>query len=134
MKIRDEARERKTSDESILPLINVVFLLLIFFMIAGTLADAELFDINPPISESNGEHNKDTLTILISKNMSFGLNNRAINKETLLFKVQQKMLEDKEYTVTLKVDNSLPANDVVAFTRELNQQGVQTLRLLTEPL
>ena len=38
------------SEERVLPLINVVFLLLIFFMLAGRLSEAELFEVTPPES------------------------------------------------------------------------------------
>lgn len=45
--------------EPVLPLINVVFLLLIFFMVAGQLAPALPADISPPESEvATGDSNE----------------------------------------------------------------------------
>ena len=43
------------SDAGILPLINVVFLLLIFFMIAGQLAEQAPFEVEPPASDAEAE-------------------------------------------------------------------------------
>jgi len=47
-------RRPDPTEERVLPLINVVFLLLIFFMLAGSLSVTEPFDIEPPASQSQG--------------------------------------------------------------------------------
>jgi biopolymer transport protein ExbD len=47
-------RRRLDEDERILPLINVVFLLLVFFMVAGRLTAGDPFPIDPPESASEG--------------------------------------------------------------------------------
>lgn len=41
-------RAARTSEENVLPLINIVFLLLIFFMITGALSATLPFDVEPP--------------------------------------------------------------------------------------
>lgn len=41
--------------ESIVPMINVVFLLLIFFLMSSSLAAPDPFEINPPIASSDVE-------------------------------------------------------------------------------
>ncbi|MCG8693196.1 MAG: biopolymer transporter ExbD, partial [Minwuiales bacterium] len=43
---------RRSDDDRILPLINVVFLLLIFFMLAGRLSAGDPFRVDPPASVS----------------------------------------------------------------------------------
>ncbi|MEO0464894.1 MAG: biopolymer transporter ExbD [Pseudomonadota bacterium] len=44
---------RKPPAESIVPMINVVFLLLIFFLMTATIAPQELFDVDPPESRTD---------------------------------------------------------------------------------
>lgn len=41
-------RSQRTSEENVLPLINIVFLLLIFFMIAGVISATTPFPVDPP--------------------------------------------------------------------------------------
>jgi biopolymer transport protein ExbD len=55
----------KSDDERILPLINVVFLLLIFFMLAGKLASSDPFEIAPPRSDSAGGVESREILVLI---------------------------------------------------------------------
>ena len=58
-------RRAQGDDERVLPLINVVFLLLIFFMLAGQFASADPFRIEPPVSRSEGQSESAALTLLI---------------------------------------------------------------------
>jgi biopolymer transport protein ExbD len=46
---------RKAASENLLPMINVVFLLLIFFLIAATLAAPEPFAVTPPTASTGAE-------------------------------------------------------------------------------
>src|SRR3546814_6397158 len=53
MQLRRRSR-RFDSEEAILTLINVVFLLLIFFMLAGRMTEPSPFAIAPPVSAEAG--------------------------------------------------------------------------------
>lgn len=46
---------RRPARESIVPMINVVFLLLIFFLMTSRLADPEPFDVSPPEADLETE-------------------------------------------------------------------------------
>ena len=46
---------RRPRGESIVPMINVVFLLLVFFLMTSRLAPPEPFEVVPPIAEDSGE-------------------------------------------------------------------------------
>ena len=48
------SRRRRGVRENVVPLINVVFLLLIFFLLAGTLRGPVPFEIEPPIAGGAG--------------------------------------------------------------------------------
>ncbi|MEM1111913.1 MAG: biopolymer transporter ExbD [Pseudomonadota bacterium] len=127
-------RRPDQSEERILPLINVVFLLLIFFMIAGSLQVTEPFEVTPPNSSSTGEHEPDSLTIIMGGNNRFALNNALIDRATLLTTVEQQVASQPDIAITLKADNALPANQLVLFTQALNERGLTKLRLLTTDL
>lgn len=49
MKLRQ--RRQREQGENVVPLINVVFLLLIFFMLAGQISRTDPFPLDPPTSE-----------------------------------------------------------------------------------
>lgn len=125
-------RRPDQTEERILPLINVVFLLLIFFMIAGSLSVTEPFEVEPPGSRSRGEHKPDSLVILMGSNSRFALNNQIIDQHKLLTELRSRLAQQPELLVTVKAENSMPANQFVRFTQQLNEAGLNKLRLLTQ--
>ena len=63
-----ETSSRRPPLEPVLPLINVVFLLLIFFMLAGQLAKSPTVSVDTPLSQSaNGPEARDKLLLVLQK-------------------------------------------------------------------
>ncbi|MGE6315529.1 ExbD/TolR family protein [Shewanella baltica] len=125
-------RRPDQTEERILPLINVVFLLLIFFMVAGSLSVTAPFDVTPPVSQSDGVDEPDAVLILISRENKLALDNEPITEAELLARIDMLLSAEPETQVTLKVDGELSGNQLVHFTQALYGVGVKKLRLLTE--
>jgi biopolymer transport protein ExbD len=124
-------RRPDQTEERILPLINVVFLLLIFFMIAGSLSVTEPFEIDPPASRSQTDHEPDSLMILFGQNGQLALDNLPVNESELMAQVADRIKRQPDTQITLKADTHLPANQLVRFTQALYDAGVKKLSLLT---
>ena len=125
-------RRPDQTEERILPLINVVFLLLIFFMIAGTLSVSEPFDITPATSSSETTLETETHIILITKKGQFALNNEPITEQALLVALTYTVKRNPDVVITVKADAQLIGNELVSFTYALYDIGVKKLQLLTE--
>jgi biopolymer transport protein ExbD len=125
-------RRPDQTEERILPLINVVFLLLIFFMISGSLSVTEPFDVVPPSSTSQGQHEPDSLVILMGTDGRFALDNEPLTRAELLARIETLIQAQPQTPITLKADGNLPGNALVGFTQSLYEAGVKKLRLLTE--
>jgi len=126
-------RRPDPTEERVLPLINVVFLLLIFFMLAGSLSVSEPFDIEPPASQSQSAHEPEAVMILMARDGRLALDNAAMSEDRLLEAVVEHIRVHPGATITLKADARLPANRLVRFTQALHAAGVEKLRLLTLP-
>ena len=73
-----------TNDDNLLPLVNIIFLLLIFFMLAGVIAkQKDLYDVDLASAtiEDYVEQNKNVL--FISKDVLLILNDIKIDKADL---------------------------------------------------
>lgn len=126
-------RRRNQAEERILPLINVVFLLLIFFLIVGSLTATEPFEVEPPGSEAATDHEPESLTVLMGLQGRFALNNEVLSGPVVLERLRAEIAQQPQTVVTLKADGELPANQLVRFTQSLHEAGVEKLRLLTVP-
>ncbi|WP_288355678.1 biopolymer transporter ExbD [uncultured Cycloclasticus sp.] len=56
-----------------IPMINIVFLLLVFFMIAGHMRDIQDQGIELPVSENGAQAVEKTVTLQLTDKMSFTL-------------------------------------------------------------
>jgi biopolymer transport protein ExbD len=126
-------RRPDQSEERILPLINVVFLLLIFFMIAGSLSVMDPFEVEPPSSASEGAHDPDGVTILMGNDGRLALDGEPLPEAELLVRIASRLAEEPLTPITLKADGAASANQLVRFTQALYEAGVEKLQLLARP-
>lgn len=122
---------RRNEDERILPLINVVFLLLIFFMLAGRFSASDPFEVEPPRSVSQGAATERDILVLVSADGRLALDGEIIESAALGAAVADRLSPDKTMRLWLKADGSAEATRVVEVMELLRAAGAEQLRLLT---
>ncbi len=125
-------RRRASDDDRILPLVNIVFLLLIFFMIAGRLAATDPFEIAPIRSAAEAEPPAAPPLVLFGADGRLALDGEVMDEPALLAAVAARMGEG-ESEVRLKADGAAAAEDLVRLLAALKATGAKTARLLTVP-
>ncbi len=126
-------KRAQSDDERVLPLINVVFLLLIFFMLAGQLASADPFRIEPPQSRSEGSDAAAELTVLVGADGRLALDGQELTAQALQAAVAERLAAEPATSLRLKADGAAEATQVVAVMERLRAAGVERLRLLAVP-
>ena len=114
-----------------IPLVNIVFLLLIFFMLAGQLTTPELFRIEPPFSDSRTRGSTSDTLILLSPTGELGVDGKPVTVEQLRDIVAVWLTADPATVVKLKADASMDSHKVIELSESLRDQGVSRLLLLT---
>lgn len=129
----DKAHKREANDDDrILPLINIVFLLLIFFMIAGQLSASDPFHVSPPasISETKVENNK--LVLLVGSDGQLAFDGKVLANENALKQTIKTQSGDlKAPQVWLKVDGQADADKMVMIMEWLRDADLKSVKLLT---
>ena len=124
----------RSHDERILPLINVVFLLLIFFMIVGRIATVDPFELEPPKSASEGLPDKaDSISLALSADGELALNGEAIDREMLESRIQELLEAEPKPQLLLKADGGAEAERVLEVLELLRAAGGERMQLLTLP-
>ena len=85
--------------DPILPLINVVFLLLIFFIMTGALHAVDFFAVDPPVSASETHTALDDTVILVSDDGRLAIGNVAVNEDALQAAVAARLAADADTMV-----------------------------------
>ncbi len=120
--------ERQKPEPSI-ALINIVFLMLIFFLIAGTLApplDRDLALVNT--SDLEGREPPDALVIHADGSLTY----RQAATTVPDYLALAFSAEDSETAVRLVPDKELPAAQLIEVSNELREQGVARVFVVTE--
>ena len=128
-----ETRRKDDSEARILPLINVVFLLLIFFMLAGSFGVNEPFEVTAPDSVSETTRESASVHILLGADGQLALDGKLMAEAALLEQIKTRLAAAPKLRIQLKADAQTAANRVVLLMEGLREAGVERLRLLTLP-
>ncbi len=113
------------------PLIDMVFILLVFFMLAGTFRATDAFPVTPPSSISRIFGDEREAVVLIRSDGLVGLNGRILEREDLARAVRLILANDASALVQVKADAGTEANVVIAVLEELRDAGAGYIVLLT---
>ena len=125
LKIKDK---KEYDDDGLLPLVNIIFLLLIFFMIAGVIEKKIVRDnLELPSAELNRFENKEVTKIYIDKDNNYFLNDKVTSNENIIIYIQEKKIKE----VILIADKSLLINDISKLLNNLHKNNVKNIKLLS---
>jgi biopolymer transport protein ExbD len=121
-------KKREYDDDSLLPLVNIIFLLLIFFMIAGVIEKRIVKDdIELPAAELNRFENKKITKILINKNNIFFINDEIAD----INEISTYLKTNKINEVAIIADKSLYINDINILLNKLHENQIKNIKLLS---
>ncbi len=120
-------RPRRTED-NILPLINIVFLLLIFFMLAGALHTRPPFALSPPETAHADDSQLDPDLLSIAADGRMALGSTSVSVDELRTRLRDW---DPAQALQVKADAGLPAQQLTQLLRDLRAAGVAEVRLIT---
>lgn len=126
--------ERREFGENVIPLINIVFLLLIFFMLAGTLSPPDAFDVDPPETrEARMEDDPEEGLILLSAGGDLAFEGEEVAFSELAGAVSSRLQDEDPPVLTLKADSGVPASLLLDLMDVLREAGAESIMLLTTP-
>ena len=127
MRLKTKSK-RDYEDDGLLPLVNIIFLLLIFFMIVGVIEKNILKDnLELPKVILDKFENKDITKIFYDGDKNIFLNDMPIDIKDLSKKIKTSEVKD----VVLIADKSLLVSDINIILFELNQNQINNIKLLS---
>lgn len=114
---------RKPARESVVPMINVVFLLLIFFLMSAQIAPPDPVEITPPVADSDSPLPEGTRVLWLD--VEGVLHFEGLSGEAALAE-----LTDTPGAVTLRADAALPVAEFARVLRILGEAGLRDVTLV----
>lgn len=99
---------------------DLVFLLLIFFMLTSTLVSPNAIKLLLPSSNSKTMA-KQSLTVYIDSNYNYFVEENQVNQEFLVETIGNKLAGQQDASVVLRADQSVPVQYIVTLIDAVNQ-------------
>lgn len=119
-------KQRSKEVEAVFPLINIIFLLIVFFLVAGRIS-ANQWHITPPLANQHTAPIGKECTLYL-KEHTLNYNNREINlnkKNSLLFLNKQC-----SQGIIVASPANLPAKRMIEFLNMAKEQQVKEAKIL----
>ena len=116
-------------DDNLLPLVNIIFLLLIFFMIAGVIQkQKELYDVQLASATIDEYVETEMHTLFIDNDGSLVLNNKAVSSSNLSSEI--KKLDNKKNLI-VAADGKLLTESLNKILLILSKNKINNITLIT---
>ncbi len=137
MKLR--LRRREEPEIILIPLIDILLMLLIFFMLATTFKHASEMPINLPEAsqQTSPDAEKKSLTITIDDNGRFFIDQQAVvnsDIETVKRALRQAAGERKDWVVTISADAHTLHQYIITAMDAARQLGLLKIGITTQQL
>ncbi|WP_068087809.1 ExbD/TolR family protein [Polycladidibacter stylochi] len=119
--------KKKQSLENTIPLINIVFLMLIFFIFAGTIDRDDAKSVRVPEKSEKTEQISASGALVVAQDGSLQMNETAIELEQI-----NKELYSKEEPLVVVASKDMQAINLLKIINELKKSGITEILLLTK--
>ena len=125
-------KKNKNVEINITPLIDIVFLLLIFFMLATEFSDFKTIDMTTPIVRELNIKNDEPLLVELSSEGQIKINKILINYSNLEKQIKNFKKNQSDPQVMILTPEETEINILIKVMDAIRISGVNNIALITE--
>ena len=114
---------------SLTPLIDVVFILLVFFMLASSFLDWRSIQLKLPAKANAGATDDAVLVVSIADNGTLRLNGQPIADVDLVMRLAERLLNDVELPILIRAAEGVPLQRSIEILEEVTAAGGHNVSL-----
>jgi len=128
MQFRSERREAPRLDMT--PLIDVIFQLLLFFMLSTTFRNTPSFEVQlPEVSSDQMIQEDHTWTVMVSKDGKLSAQGMDFDQSQLFEKLQEQLKSNPQLSLIIEADEELSHGIVVDMMDIAQEVGVSSVQI-----
>lgn len=128
------SRSKVSAEVNMSSMTDLVFLLLIFFILASTLVTSSALDVILPKSGAQTVKKKN-ITLTVNERLEYDLNGTIINSEqveSMLISAVAALSPQEEAVVVLRADQSIPTGETVRIL-DIGYRNSMKMIIATDP-
>ena len=126
-----QREEKELISINITPLIDIVFLLLVFFMLATSFIQKSTIEINLSSGKTVKIDNaKNTAIEILNKKGLIYLNNKLIKVTNIRNEIKNIIEKNPKYKILIKSHKKVPVQKVIRLIEEVRLAGTDNIKLV----
>lgn len=119
-------RNKVTPEFNMSSMTDIVFLLLIFFMLTSTMVTTNALDLVLPKAKGKTDSNKN-ISVSINKKLEFFIDKDQVSEEELESKLLPLFSTDKEKAIILRAEEGVPIEKAVSVLDIANRNQIKVV-------
>ena len=127
---------RATSEEeelNLTPMLDVVFILLIFFIVTANFIKEPGLEVNRPDAETSTIQENAAILIAIGNNDDIWIDGRRVDVRQVKANVTKLLADNPQGSVVIQADEQASANAIIKVMDQSREAGVYAISLASEP-
>jgi biopolymer transport protein ExbD len=124
--------DEEESAIDITPMLDVVFILLIFFIVTATFIKETGIDVNRPEAETAVKKEKANILIAINKNNEIWIDRRMVDISSVRPNIERLHAENPQGSVVIQADKESVMNTLIQVMDAARQAGVYNIAIAAE--
>ena len=126
-----QKEEKELISINITPLIDIVFLLLIFFMLATSFIQKSTIEVNLSSGKTvEIENKKNTVILILNKKGQVYLNKKLINISNIRNEITNIIEKNPKYKILIKSHKKIAVQKVIRLIEEVRLAGTDNIKLI----
>lgn len=123
---------RKLRAVSMVSLIDIVFTIILFFIVAGHMEKFSVIPVELPVADSGQRLDEGPVVVLLGRYGETIINDELYNGEAIADELKRQLKINPERVITIKADAAMEANTLVDFLERIRAAGGKNLSLVTQ--
>ncbi len=133
MRRRDIFEDSDESTIDMTPMLDIVFIMLIFFIVTTSFVKESGIDINRPIAKSSQKKDKgNNILVAITQNEEIWIDKRQIDLRALRANIQRLSANDDEVSVIIQADTKAKTGVLVSVMDQIKMAGIESISIATK--
>ena len=131
--IKIKNRGRKAPDIMLSPMIDMMFLLLIFFIVSAMyMSELKTIPVKLPVASETIIQSTVKFTVTIQDDGAYWHGDKVIGKSELVNRAREEQKKDDKFSVVIRADENVQYKAVIGLLDSFKKAGVSRVGLATE--
>jgi biopolymer transport protein ExbD len=125
--------KQSTREPGLIPMINVVLLLLVFFLVCGSMEKFEVLPVQLPVAKNGKMLADGQIVVILGSQREILINDEFVAPEDFVPVMKEQLQGNPNRIISLRSDERLPASFMIGIMNQIKDVGGTNISLITTP-